>query len=30
VIDDVIVLSEWLKSDDGACCKLLATLTPIR
>jgi polar amino acid transport system substrate-binding protein len=26
VIDDVIVLSEWLKSDDGACCKLLATL----
>ena len=28
VIDDVIVLSEWLKSDDGACCKLLGTLTP--
>ncbi|MAS04741.1 MAG: amino acid ABC transporter [Ahrensia sp.] len=26
VIDDVIVLSEWLKSDDGDCCKLLATL----
>ena len=26
VIDDVIVLSEWLKTDDGACCKLLATL----
>ena len=28
VIDDVIVLSEWLKTDDGACCKLLGTLTP--
>lgn len=26
VIDDVIVLSDWLKTDDGACCKLLATL----
>ena len=26
VIDDVIVLSEWLKTDDGDCCKLLATL----
>ncbi len=25
-IDDVVVLSEWLKSDDGACCKLLGTL----
>jgi len=28
VIDDVIVLSEWLKSDAGTCCKLLGTLTP--
>ncbi len=26
VIDDVVVLDEWLKSDDGACCKLLQTL----
>ncbi|ACP25482.1 putative solute-binding component of ABC transporter [Sinorhizobium fredii NGR234] len=26
VIDDVVVLSEWLKSEDGACCKLLGTL----
>ncbi|HUH49459.1 MAG TPA: ABC transporter substrate-binding protein [Mycoplana sp.] len=26
VIDDVVVLSEWLKTDDGACCKLLGTL----
>ena len=25
-IDDVVVLSEWLKSEDGACCKLLGTL----
>ncbi|WP_275782966.1 ABC transporter substrate-binding protein [Pararhizobium gei] len=25
-IDDVVVLSEWLKTADGACCKLLATL----
>ena len=23
---DVVVLSEWLKTDDGACCKLLGTL----
>ncbi|WP_421850960.1 ABC transporter substrate-binding protein [Oricola sp.] len=28
VIDDVIVLSEWLATDDGACCKLLGTLVP--
>ncbi|MTI42106.1 amino acid ABC transporter substrate-binding protein (PAAT family) [Roseibium hamelinense] len=28
VIDDVVVLSEWLDTDDGACCKLLGTLTP--
>ena len=28
VIDDVVVLSEWLETDDGACCKLLGTLTP--
>jgi polar amino acid transport system substrate-binding protein len=26
VVDDVVVLSEWLKTDDGACCKLLGTL----
>lgn len=26
VIDDVIVLTEWLKSNGGDCCKLLATL----
>jgi len=27
-VDDVIVLSEWLETEDGACCKILATLTP--
>ncbi|NHT75348.1 amino acid ABC transporter substrate-binding protein (PAAT family) [Rhizobium sp. PP-F2F-G38] len=26
VIDDVVVLSEWLKTTDGDCCKLLGTL----
>ena len=26
VIDDVVVLSEWLKTADGACCKLLGAL----
>jgi polar amino acid transport system substrate-binding protein len=26
VMDDVVVLDEWLKSDAGACCKLLSTL----
>ena len=25
-IDDVIVLDEWLKTDDGACCKIIGTL----
>jgi len=28
VIDDVVVLSEWLETEDGACCKILTTLTP--
>ncbi|MEM8551351.1 MAG: ABC transporter substrate-binding protein [Pseudomonadota bacterium] len=27
-IDDVVVLSEWIESEDGACCKILTTLTP--
>ena len=27
-IDDVVVLSEFLETDEGACCKLLGTLTP--
>lgn len=25
-IDDVVVLSEWVKSDAGSCCKILGTL----
>ncbi len=28
VIDDVVVLSEWIASDAGSCCKILGTLTP--
>ncbi|WP_299471183.1 ABC transporter substrate-binding protein [uncultured Roseibium sp.] len=28
VIDDVVVLSEWLGTEDGTCCKILGTLTP--
>ncbi|SON56449.1 ABC transporter arginine-binding protein 1 precursor [Hartmannibacter diazotrophicus] len=27
-IDDVIVIKDWLKTDAGACCKVLSTLTP--
>jgi polar amino acid transport system substrate-binding protein len=26
VMDDVVVLSEWLKTPEGACCKILGTL----
>jgi polar amino acid transport system substrate-binding protein len=26
VIDDIVVLSEWVKSDAGACCKILTAL----
>ena len=26
VIDDIVVLSEWVKSDAGKCCKILAPL----
>ena len=28
VIDDVVVLAEWIASDDGACCEVVDTLTP--
>ncbi len=28
VIDDVVVLSDWVNSDAGACCKVVGTLTP--
>ncbi|HSG94087.1 MAG TPA: transporter substrate-binding domain-containing protein, partial [Afifellaceae bacterium] len=27
-IDDVVVLSEWLDTDDGKCCRIIGTLTP--
>ena len=27
-IDDVVVLSEWLDTDDGACCRIVGVLTP--
>lgn len=26
VIDDIVVLSSWIKSDAGTCCKILTTL----
>ena len=26
VVDDIVVLSEWVKSDAGACCKILTAL----
>src|SRR3546814_12047147 len=26
VIDDVVVLSQWVKSEAGACCKILTAL----
>ena len=28
VIDDVVVLSDWIKTDAGSCCKILGTLVP--
>jgi polar amino acid transport system substrate-binding protein len=27
-VDDVTVLSEWLETPEGACCRLLGTITP--
>jgi polar amino acid transport system substrate-binding protein len=29
VIDDIVVLQEWLETEDGACCKVIGTLTPV-
>jgi polar amino acid transport system substrate-binding protein len=29
VNDDILVLEDWLKSPDGACCKLVGTITPV-
>jgi len=28
-VDDVVVLSEWLKTDAGACCKIVGTIKPV-
>ncbi len=28
VNDDIIVLKDWLDSEDGACCKIVGTITP--
>ena len=28
VFDDVVVLGDWVKSDAGACCKILGTVKP--
>lgn len=29
VVDDVVVLSEWINSDAGKCCKIVGTITPV-
>jgi polar amino acid transport system substrate-binding protein len=29
VNDDIIVLQQWLDSQEGACCKLVGTITPV-
>nr|WP_321444913.1 transporter substrate-binding domain-containing protein [uncultured Cohaesibacter sp.] len=29
VVDDIVVLSEWVKSEEGACCKILMPIKPI-
>lgn len=28
VIDDIIVLDQWLHTDEGGCCQVLGTITP--
>ena len=28
VIDDVVVLGDWVKTDEGSCCRILGTLVP--
>ncbi len=28
VLDDVVVLGDWIKTEAGSCCKILGTLTP--
>lgn len=29
VVDDVVVLSDWVNSEAGACCKIVGTVTPV-
>ena len=29
VNDDIIVLQQWLESEDGACCKIIGTIKPV-
>jgi polar amino acid transport system substrate-binding protein len=29
VSDDITVLTEWLKTPDGACCKIVGAITPV-
>jgi polar amino acid transport system substrate-binding protein len=29
VSDDIMVLQQWLDSPDGACCKIVGTITPV-
>lgn len=29
VVDDIIVLQDWLESPDGACCRIAGTITPV-
>ena len=29
VVDDIVVLSEWVKSEEGACCKILMPIQPV-
>jgi len=29
IVDDIIVLTDWLKTEDGACCKIVGTIKPV-
>ena len=29
VVDDIVVLSEWVSSEEGSCCKILMSIDPI-
>ncbi len=28
-VDDIVVLNDWLATEDGACCKIVGTITPV-